>query len=550
MITTLSIKNYALIEDIRVDFQSGLTVITGETGAGKSILLGAMGLLLGKRADATSVKNPKKKCVVEAHFSISGYNLQPVFEAFEIDFEPETIIRRELLPGGKSRAFINDSPVMLSQLQALAPFLVDIHGQHETLELASENFQMEIIDAMAGNAALIQNFQKQHANFNKVSNRLSSLKSQKEVAAKEMDYHSFLLRELQMANLQKTNQAALEELLETLNHAEEIQESLLKGFQIFQEENIGTLQTAKEGRLILGRIKNFSPAFETIWDRLNAVIIELEDISEEMQATAAKTEADPGLLFQTNETLQQVYQLQQKHNVATVAELLALQDELEQKINASLNLEEQIQASEAELLELKKAAVHAGLLLHNKREEIIPNLKKELERYLNDLGLPNARFQFQLENSGQFKKNGTDTLELLFTANKGLASGPLKKVASGGEMSRIMLAVKAVLAHYKTLPTLVFDEIDSGVSGEIAKKMANIMGEMSNSMQVLTITHLPQIAAKGEHHIKVYKEDLDEITVTRLKALNENERIVEIAQMLGGNNATEAALANAKELLN
>ncbi len=533
-----------------MDFQAGLTIITGETGAGKSILLGALALLLGKRADASSVKNTEKKCVVEAQFSIAGYDLNPIFQELDIDYDDNTIIRRELLPGGKSRAFINDTPVMLSQLQSLSPYLIDIHSQNETLALNSENFQMEIIDAIAGNAALLQDYQKHFAAFNKISEKLSSLKSKKELAAKELDYHSFLFRELEEANLKKTNQQELEETFETLNNSEEIRETLSRVVQIFGEENIGTLQTAKEMRLLLGKIKNFSTVFESFWERLNMMVIEMEDLSEEMQHTATKIEADPEMLFQLNETLQTLYKLQQKHNVNTVDALIEIQNELESKIDATVNLEEQIATLESESLKLSEILAQTATSLHTKRFEIIPSLKSKLESYLNELGLPNARFQFELTETANFKKNGADNLELLFTANKGLAFGPLKKVASGGEMSRIMLAVKAVLAHYKQLPTLVFDEIDTGVSGAIANKMATIMSEMGSTMQVLSITHLPQIAAKGDHHIKVYKEDVEEVTVTRLKTLNENERIVEIAQMLGGKNVSEAAIANAKELLN
>jgi DNA repair protein RecN (Recombination protein N) len=550
VITTLAIKNYALIEDIRVDFNEGLTIITGETGAGKSILLGALALLLGKRADLGSVKDASKKCIVEGHFSIGNYGLENVFEENDLDYEQQTIIRREILPGGKSRAFVNDTPVALTQLQALSPYLIDVHSQHETLEVVSENFQMEVIDALAGNGSLLKSYKEQFEDFKKTSEALSALKLQKENASKELDYNTFLYNELQLAVLKKINQQELEESYETLNNAEAIQEALANVNQLLDAEQIGTLQSAKEARIVLGRIKEFSKTFEDFWQRLNSAIIELEDISAEVNNFAEKIEADPEMLFQVNEKLQTLYKLQQKHAVSSVSELIEIEQQLEEKVNTTLGLDDKIESLEKQKVELKKTALNTADLLHKKREKAIPTLKKKLEETLVPLGLPNARFQFELSPSQEFKSNGTDVLQLLFTANKGLAFGPLKKVASGGEMSRIMLSIKSVLAEYKKLPTIVFDEIDTGVSGEIANKMADILQKMSLKMQLLSITHLPQIAAKGDHHIKVYKEDNNEVTATHLKILNEDERIVEIAQMLGGKNLSEAAIANAKELLN
>lgn len=550
MITTLVIKNYALIDDIRVDFNKGLTIITGETGAGKSIILGALGLLLGKRADIGSVKDPEKKCIVEGHFAIENYGLLPVFEENDLDYEPQTIIRREILPSGKSRAFVNDTPVSLSQLQALAPYLVDIHSQNETLELVSENFQMEIIDALAGNLALLKTYQQQHEDFRKTSEKLNFLRKEKESASKELDYNTFLFNELEQAGLKNMNQQDLEETFETLNNSEAIQEAFLQVDKLLSEEQIGILDSAVEARIILGRIKSFAILYDEFWQRLNSVIIEIEDLSAAMQQTGENIEADPEMLSHINEKLQTLYKLQQKHGVSTVGELIEIQNNLEEKVNTTLGLDSEIEKLEKKQAALKDEALKTASGLHQKREQAVPKLKAQLEEMLLPLGLPNARFQFALNNTKVFKKNGTDSLDLLFTANKGLAFGPLKKVASGGEMSRIMLVVKAVLAKYKKLPTIVFDEIDTGVSGEVANKMAAIMFQMGKGMQLLSITHLPQVAAKGEHHIKVYKEDVNEITITHLKHLNQEERIVEIAKMLGGNKVSEAAIANAKELLN
>ncbi|MBG43598.1 MAG: DNA repair protein RecN [Aequorivita sp.] len=550
MITSLAIKNYALIEDIRVDLNEGLTIITGETGAGKSIILGALALILGKRADLSSVKDPLKKCIIEGHFTINNYKLQHIFHENNLDYEPNTIIRREILPGGKSRAFVNDTPVALTQLQALAPYLVDVHSQHETLEIVSETFQMEMIDALAENAELLNKYKAQFEDFKKTSETLSRLIHQKDAASKELDYNTFLYNELQQANLKKLNQQELEETYETLNNAEAIQDALANANQLLDEEQIGSLQTAKEARILLGRIKEFSKKFEDLWQRLNSAIIEMEDIAAEININAENIEADPEMLFQVNEKLQMLYKLQQKHAVSSVEELIKIEEALEEKVNITLGLDEQIGNFEKQKSQLRESTLKTAEELHKKRMEAIPNLKKKLEEMLFPLGLPNAQFQFELFSSEEFKNNGTDTLQLLFTANKGLAFGPLKKVASGGEMSRIMLAIKAVLGEYKKLPTIVFDEIDTGVSGEIANKMADIMYQMSKKMQLLSITHLPQIAAKGDSHIKVYKEDANEVTATYLKHLNGDDRIVEIAQMLGGKNLSEAAIANAKELLN
>jgi len=550
VITTLSIKNYALIQDIRVELNPGLTIITGETGAGKSILLGALALLLGKRADLSSVKDASKKCVIEGEFSLKEYDLQSVFDENDLDYEAQTIIRREILPGGKSRAFVNDTPVGLNQLQALGLHLVDIHSQNETLSLASESYQIDVIDALAGNSNLLNTYAKELQTFKSISDSLSKLIISKESASKELDYNSFLHTELVQAKLKTLNQTELEETYETLNNTEVIQESLSKIIQLLSEEQIGALETTKEARTILNKLKNFSSTYQELWDRINSSIIEMEDIYVSLEDVASTVEADPSKLFEVNDKLQTLYKLQQKHGVARVSELIEIEESLSEKIETTLNLDDKIEALQNEKLQAENKTIKLGEELHRERLNAIPKLKEKLEGYLKELGLPNARFKFELKPSREYKKNGIDTLELLFTANKGLDFGPLKKVASGGEMSRIMLAVKAVLAQYKKLPTIIFDEIDTGVSGEIANKMALIMSEMSASMQLLSITHLPQIAAKGEHHIKVYKEDINEVTVTRLKTLNTDERIVEIAQMIGGKNVTDAALANAKELLN
>ena len=550
MILSLSIKNYALIEDIQVPLTKGLTIITGETGAGKSILLGALGLLLGKRADLGSVKDATQKCIIEGEFSLKGYGLQPLFKDHDLDYDVHTIIRREILPSGKSRAFVNDTPVGLSQLQALGGYLVDIHSQQETNSFATEVFQLEVLDALAGNAPILQGYQNALSEFTSISKQLEKQLSQKEAALKDLDYHTFLQQELMEASLHTIDQQALETNYNTLNNAEEIQGSFAEIEQLFSQENTGIIDSVKQARSLLNNISKYAPSYQELYDRLHSVTLELEDVISSIENTSEDLQVDPTELFRINEVLQTLYRLQHKHSVSSVKELSEIEANLSSKIYNSQHLETTIETLEKEKQKLTQALLKLAKDLHDNRVEALPMLQQKLEAYLSLLGLPNAKFKVEFTTSPTFKKSGTDSLAVYFTANKGGNFGLLKKVASGGEMSRIMLSVKALLSQYKKLPTIVFDEIDTGVSGEIALKMAFIMGEMSTHMQILSITHLPQIAAKGEQHIKVYKEDRQNTTVTHLKQLSQEERIVEIAQMIGGKNITDTTLANAKELLN
>ena len=550
MILSLSIKNYALIEDIQVPLTKGLTIITGETGAGKSILLGALGLLLGKRADLGSVKDATQKCIIEGEFSLKGYGLQTLFKDHDLDYDVHTIIRREILPSGKSRAFVNDTPVGLSQLQALGGYLVDIHSQQETNSFATEVFQLEVLDALAGNAPILQGYQNALLEFTSISKQLEKQLSQKEAALKELDYHTFLQQELMEASLHTIDQQALETNYNTLNNAEEIQGSFAEIEQLFSQENTGIIDSVKQARSLLNNISKYAPSYQELYDRLHSVTLELEDVISSIENTSEDLQVDPTELFRINEVLQTLYRLQHKHSVSSVKELSEIESNLSSKIYNSQHLDTTIETLEKEKQKLTQALLKLAKDLHDNRVEALPMLQQKLETYLSLLGLPNAKFKVEFTTSPTFKKSGTDSLAVYFTANKGGNFGLLKKVASGGEMSRIMLSVKALLSQYKKLPTIVFDEIDTGVSGEIALKMAFIMGEMSTHMQILSITHLPQIAAKGEQHIKVYKEDRQNTTVTHLKQLSQEERIVEIAQMIGGKNITDTTLANAKELLN
>lgn len=550
MITQLTIKNYALIEDIKVEFKQGLTIITGETGAGKSILLGALSLLLGKRADLSSVKNNEKKCVIEAQFQINAYNLKDFFSSQDLDYENQTIVRREILPSGKSRAFINDSPVNLNTLNALGERLIDIHNQHQTLEVTSQDFQFEIIDALANTKELLVGYQKVLRELKKNETFLQQLNNRKTESQKELDYNLFLLEELEQAHLKPGELESLEEELEKLDNVETIQENLSEIIQLLSDEQVGVLFSLNEIKLRANKLKALSATFETLWERIQSVHIELDDISKDINTELEVTEANPEKLREVNDRLQLLYKLQKKHQVITIEELIKIKNKLAESVEETEGLDLKIIGLEKEIERARQHLSKLATEIHVKRVSILEVLTKSLEDILAQLGLPNARFKIVLTPGEQFLDNGRDELSFLFTANKGTAFGELKKVASGGEMSRIMLAVKSILANYSQLPTIVFDEIDTGVSGEVANKIADIMKSMSMNMQVVSITHLPQIAAKGNHHFKVYKEDIENITHTKLKLLTSENRITELAEMLGGEKKSESALAHARELLN
>lgn len=550
MITKLFIKNFALIEDITINFKSGLTSISGETGAGKSILLGALELILGKRADLSSVRDNSFKCVIEADFFLEDKLFIDLFKDHNLDFDSHTIIRRELLPSNKSRAFINDTPVSLSQLQSISSSLVDIHSQHESVSLFSEKYQLDILDILAGNKILLKNYLEKLNDYNEISETITELIYKKDSASKELDYNTFLYNELVDADLHQVNQEEIEKKYKRLNNVEEIQETLLNINNMFNEDDFGTLNSLKIALNSLLKLQRLSTEFNGIYERLNSVIIELEDIADETVGISESFESDPSLLNEIHNKLQIIYKLQQKHSVTNTNELLAIQKSLQEKVSITNNLDIEIDKLSIIQKNLKNILVEFSEKIHKGRLNVIPTLKDKLCYFLTELGMPNASFEFNLSNSKVFKQNGTDILELLFTANKGHNFGPLKKVVSGGELSRIMLAVKAVIAQYKQLPTSIFDEIDIGISGEIAYKMAAILKEMSLTMQMINITHLPQIAAVGNQHIKIYKEDINNITKTSISILNENERISEIAEMIGGKNKSISAINQAKELLN
>ncbi|OJX48938.1 MAG: DNA repair protein RecN [Flavobacterium sp. 38-13] len=550
MLTSLSIKNFALIEKLDIDFSENFSIITGETGAGKSILLGALGLVLGKRADLSSLKNKEEKCVIEAQFDIARYNLESFFEANDLDFEKETIIRREILSSGKSRAFVNDSPVNLQELQELGEYLIDIHSQHQTQELSEENFQFDIIDSMAGNTSEIAAYKSLLKKYRSLKTNLTALQSRLQEASKEQDYNSFLLEELLAAKLKSGEQEELESVFEQLNNVELIKENLERAVSIAEEEQFGVLHNLKEIKASLQKIASFSADYNSLFERITSASIELDDIISELSQKAESLMSDPEQLDLVNQKLQTIYNLQQKHQVKTVDELLLIQEDLDKKVISVDSLQQEIEQAEKEIAESESGLDTIAATISEKRQNAIPVLTEKLVAILELLGMPNVRFKIEVTLSDSYHANGKDDLQFLFAANKGSDFGLLKKTASGGEMSRIMLAVKSILAQYQKLPTIIFDEIDTGVSGEIAHKMGEIMKEMSKTMQVFAITHLPQIAAKGNTHFKVFKSVVGDQTQSELKLLSADERVIEIAQMLSGKDISDSAINHAKALLN
>ncbi len=550
MLTSLSIKNFALIEQLEMNFSNQFSIITGETGAGKSILLGALGLVLGKRADLTSLKDKEQKCVIEAQFQISKYDLKDFFLENDLDYEENTIIRREILPSGKSRAFINDSPVNLTELQELSDFLLDIHSQHQTQELSNEEYQIQILDAIANHQNKLTEYKQYLTQYKSDKSKLKKLKEEKRSLSKEQDYNTFLLEELLSANLKVHEQSELESIFEKLNNIEFIKESIDKSLAFANEEQIGIIQNLKEVKLSIQKIINLSTDYKGLFERLTSVLIEFEDISNELFIQSEKLVNDPEKLDLVNQKLQLIYSLQKKHQVDTVEDLLVIQNDLDNKVVLVDELENEIKKLEIQLEASSKSLNQIAQEISDNRKKAVPILVNQITEILSQLGIPNARFKFEINQVENYLATGKDEVQLLFSANLGTDFGLLKKVASGGEMSRIMLAIKAILANYSKLPTIIFDEIDTGVSGEIAHKMGDIMKKMSNEMQVFAITHLPQIAAKGNQHYKVFKSIQGENTISELKLLSQDERIREIAEMLSGKDISDSALNHAKALLN
>ena len=550
MLQHLRIQNFALIEETEVHLNNGLTVITGETGAGKSILLGALGLTLGSRADVSSLHDKTKKCIIEAQFNIKEYSLMSFFESNELDFEEVTTIRREITPEGKSRAFINDTPTTLSVLKELGEKLIDIHSQHETLLLKETNFQFELVDAFAQTTNLFSDYKKQFNALQKLRKQLEELTAQEIQAKKELDYFQFQFNELEEANVKVGEQQQLEEESETLENAEFIKGSLVKSSLAINggDENIvSALALVKQQ---LQSVSKFGKQFNELFERINSVSIELKELSKDIDACEEDVVYDNSRLEEVNAQLDKLNRLLKKHGVNSEEELLTIKTDIEAKLQQFSSLEVAIEKTQKEIFASEKQCKSLAKDLSDKRQKSTAGIEQNIKTMLMGLSMANAQFKIELIPLDALSFNGQDSISFLFTANKGAEFKELHKTASGGELSRLMLCLKALLAERTALPTIIFDEIDTGVSGDVADKIGNILFTMGKTMQVITITHLPQMASKGGNHLFVYKSDSKDKTTSSIKALNKEERIAEIAKMLSTGTPTETALKNAKELLN
>lgn len=549
MLSHISIQNYALIDKLEVDFPEGLTIITGETGAGKSILLGALGLIAGNRADVQALQDKTKKCIVEASFNIKEYALKDFFWANELDYEVVTHIRREITPEGKSRAFINDTPVTLTQLKALAERLVDIHSQHQTLTLNGSEFQLSVVDAYAKHTDLLNDYSTQYKQYKQLEKSLNELVSKEAQAKKDLDYFQFQFNELEDANLKAGEQQDMEQELETLNNAEDIKLNLSKAAMGLNGGEQNLITSLNEIKTLLNSIAKFKPEINELNTRISSAYIELKDISNELESIEQDIVYDPKRIETLNTQLDAIYRLQQKHQVKTVEELIAIKDELSSKLLEYNSLETEIEKTKKELDTVRKSLTALAKKIAANRKKEIPKIEKDVASLLSSLSMPNAQLKIEHTETEVLGTNGTDKVNFLFSANKGSEFKELNKVASGGELSRLMLSIKSLIAQLTALPTIIFDEIDTGVSGDVADKVGSIMNAMTKSMQVITITHLPQIASKGQSHLFVYKEDKNNKTYSSIKKLSADERIQEIAKMLSTGTPTAAAINNAKELL-
>ena len=550
MLTKLHIKNYAIIEDLDVDFANGLTTITGETGAGKSILLDGLSLVLGKRVDLSNIKDPTRKSVIESVFNLDLYNLKPFFEKNDLEFDRETIIRREILPSGKSRTFVNDSPVSLSILSELGIRLIDIHSQHATLSITKGDFQFDIIDALAKTKSIVKDYKNVLKKYQKINNEIEFLESEKQTSINEMDYNTFLLKELEDSKVFDLDFRVLELEHEKLSNIDQIKSEISLIKQLNENEQVGIDVQLSLMKQSINRLCQFSSEYSAVYDRYESVIIELKDIFNEIDSSCGNLDSDPERLIFIESKLKLLQSLFTKHNVNSIDDLSDVFESLKKRVIQLNNYDHKLAELNIRKKDIFKDLSNLSAELSLKRKSVIPKLVNDLENLLSSLGMPNAKFKIDISDSGSFLSNGSDIISFLLKANKGGEFLQLKKGASGGELSRIMLAVKYILSKHQQLPSIIFDEIDTGVSGEISNKIASIMKEMSNYMQVFTITHQPQIAAKGLNHYKVFKVDTKNSTHTQLKLLSAEERLQEITQMLAGNQITKSARAHAEQLLN
>lgn len=550
MLQTLYIQNYALIDEVEISFSSGFSVITGETGAGKSIILGAIGLLLGQRSDAKSIRKDASKCVIEATFDVEGYDLKHLFDEIGIDYERECIIRREVHSSGKSRAFINDSPVSLSDLKLVGERLIDIHSQHQNLLISKENFQIEVLDIISHNQGLLAEYKTAYQNWREAESKLRKAKEELERDRAEEDYIRFQVEQLSEAKLEEDEQEELEKEVELLSNSEEIKTALYAADGVFYSDNGGILSSIKEGMSALKNISGVYSEVGELIERMESAYIELKDISKEVSNRAESIESNPERLQILNERLDLIYSLQKKHKVDTVNELIEIYKSLSEKLNNIENNDEYIRELNRISFETKQCLLEKSSKLTLERKNISFELEKELPKRLSLLGMPNVRFKVEFTEKKEPTPDGTDSISFMFSANKNSSLQSISTVASGGEIARVMLTIKSMIAAETKLPTIIFDEIDTGVSGDIADRMADVMKEMGKgNRQVISITHLPQIAAKGNSHYKVYKRDNDVETNSHIRQLVEEERATEIAYMLSGSTMTEAAMKNAEELL-
>lgn len=549
MLLKLSVNNYALIDKLDIDFDSGLSIITGETGSGKSILLGALSLILGQRADTSVLQDKSRKCIIEGEIDISSYDLESFFSENQLDFDKRSIVRREIGESGKSRAFINDTPVNLNVLKDFGTRLVDIHSQHHNLLVAESRFQLDVIDVIAQNFSMLQSYREHYTLYSGALDHYRSLKTKAEKAGADLDYFRFQLEQLNDARLIAGEQEELEEEQQLLTHSEEISEAVSYAGMVLNGDDNSLLALLKDINDRLAKTESFFPRISELLGRLQSSAIELKDVSNELGKLGSITGFDPGRVEFVSERLDLLYGLQQKHHVSSVDELIAIRDDLKLKVDEIDNYEFSIDGAMRSMEEKRQNLEAASEILSESRRGAIPLLEEHMVTLLRQLGIPNARFVVGHQKLPDFTRDGCDRVVFNFSANRQSPPMELSKVASGGEMSRVMLSLKSFIAKTKKLPTIIFDEIDSGVSGEVAGRLGNILKNMSANMQVINITHLPQVAGKGDQHFLVYKEDTGNATHTRIRLLDMEERVNEIARMLSSDGLTPAAIVNARELM-
>lgn len=551
MLKRLAIRNYALIDNLDISFSNELNIMTGETGAGKSIILGALSLILGQRAEGKYFFNQQKKCVIEGTFEVNGFQLEDFFIENDLDYDRETVLRREISSDGKMRAFINDTPVNLALLKKLGEKLIDVHSQHATLEINDEEFQLLVIDTVAGNEDLLSDYRKTYRSYRNTQSRLKELISQSEQNKADLDYFQFQFDELEKAGLSAGEQEELEQEQSELTHAEEIKRSLLLSIGVLSENEPSVAVQIKEALINLASAEKFKPEIGKITERLNSTLIEIKDLISELEDLERRSLINESRLEEVNERLDLLYSLQKKHRVNSDTELIAVRDQFSIKISNILFADEDIEKLKTESDKLHQEMTDLADKISKRRTDCIPKVETQVIQTLSEIGMPNAVLQILNESlpEGKFDTSGNNQIRFLFSANKGQSPLPMNKVASGGELSRLMLAIKSLVAVHTSLPTIIFDEIDTGISGEVALRVGNIMEKLSKNMQVIAITHLPQIASKGITHFCVYKDEESDITHTNIRELDKEERVMELAKMLSGNNPGESAIQNARELL-